>query len=110
MSERNQGDESPAPLKHYVSSAPFDPLSTAVLTPEQERFFMASQWQMMWWKLRRHRITVVAGVFLLPPENLYDSHAGDIFLPVGIQSRQCGARGAHGAAGFVSEIERYYDD
>ncbi|KPK06547.1 MAG: peptide ABC transporter permease [Betaproteobacteria bacterium SG8_39] len=52
-------------LEHYVSSAPFEPLAAEQLTPEQERFYRASQWQIMWWKFRRHRIAVISGVILL---------------------------------------------
>jgi len=52
-------------LEHYVSRAPFEPLATEQLTPEQERFFRASQWQIMWWKFCRHRIAVISGVILL---------------------------------------------
>ncbi len=54
-----------AKLEHYVSSEPFDPQLTEKLTPEQERFYRASQWQIMWWKFRRHRIAVIAGAILL---------------------------------------------
>jgi peptide/nickel transport system permease protein len=55
----------PDRLEHYVSSAPFEPLAAEQLTPEQERFYRASQWQIMWWKFRRHRIAVISGVILL---------------------------------------------
>ena len=53
-----------APLAHYVSAAPFEPELTEVLTAEQEEFYRASQWRIMWWKFRRHRIAVVAAVVL----------------------------------------------
>src|SRR3546814_3495194 len=53
------------PLPHYVSDAPFDPYSVEALTPEQERYYHATQWRLMWWKLRRHRLAVVSGVILL---------------------------------------------
>jgi peptide/nickel transport system permease protein len=53
-----------APLPHYVSREPFDPRSIEKLTPEQERIFLASQWRLMWWKFRRHRVAVWSGVFL----------------------------------------------
>jgi len=43
-------------VEHYVSPEPFDPYSVERLTPEQERFYLASQWRMMWWKFRRHRL------------------------------------------------------
>ena len=54
-----------APLSHYVCQDPFDPILDAELTAEQERFYMASQWKLMWWKLRRHRLAVAAAVILL---------------------------------------------
>ena len=52
-------------IDHYVDGAPFDPYATEKLTPEQEEFYRASQWQIMWWKFRRHRIAVIAGAILL---------------------------------------------
>lgn len=55
-----------APLpSHYIDTAPFDPYETERLTPEQERFFTASQWRLMWWKFRRHHLAVVSAVILL---------------------------------------------
>jgi peptide/nickel transport system permease protein len=51
-------------VPHYVNRAPFDPNLTEVLTPEQERYYMATQWQLMWWKLRRHRLAVISGAIL----------------------------------------------
>ena len=34
------------------------------MTPEQERVYQAGQWQIMWWKFRRHKVAVVATVIL----------------------------------------------
>jgi peptide/nickel transport system permease protein len=53
------------PLSHFVSTAPFDPYLVDRLTPAQERFYLASEWRMVWWKLRRHRVAVVSGAILL---------------------------------------------
>ncbi|MGH6896835.1 MAG: ABC transporter permease [Geminicoccaceae bacterium] len=50
---------------HYVNPEPFDPAEVERLSPEQERFYTASQWQLMWWKFRRHRLAVVSAWFLL---------------------------------------------
>jgi peptide/nickel transport system permease protein len=50
---------------HYVSTEPFDPQSAVRLTPEQERFYLASQWKLMWWKFKRHRVAVASGIILL---------------------------------------------
>jgi len=52
-------------LPHYVSKAPFVFDDEEALTPEQERYYMASQWKMMWWRFRKHRIAVWAGAILL---------------------------------------------
>ena len=52
-------------VRHYVNPEPFDPAEVERLTPEQERFYTASQWQLMWWKFRRHRLAVIAAWFLL---------------------------------------------
>ncbi|MGH7039076.1 MAG: ABC transporter permease [Stellaceae bacterium] len=53
------------PLAHYVSAEPFDPYAVERLPPAQERFYAASQWRMMWWKFRRHRLAVLSGAVLL---------------------------------------------
>ncbi len=57
--------ETPEPLAHYVSTATYDPYAVERMTPAQERFYVASQWRMVWWKLRRHRVAVAAGAILL---------------------------------------------
>ncbi|MDF3010542.1 MAG: transporter permease [Burkholderiales bacterium] len=84
---------SEAKLDHFVSKDPFDPHATETLTPEQERFYRASQWQIMWWKFRRHRVAVVAGVILLlfyastlvsefiAPYNLHTRDTKHIYAP-----------------------------
>lgn len=51
--------------RHYVNPDAFNPTETETLTPEQERFYQASQWQIMWWKFRRHRVAVWSGVILI---------------------------------------------
>lgn len=52
------------PLPHYVSEAPFDPRSIERLNAAQERVYLASQWTLMWWKFRRHRVALVSAIFL----------------------------------------------
>ena len=51
--------------ERYVDREPWDPHAAEALTPEQERYYLATQWRLMWWKLRRHRLAVISGVVLL---------------------------------------------
>ncbi len=80
-------------LEHYVSKDAWDPYAGEALTPEQERFYRASQWQIMWWKFRRHRIAVAAAIVLaffyastlvselLAPYNLHTRDTNHIYAP-----------------------------
>lgn len=80
-------------LPHFVSDKPFDPHVTDTMTTEQERYYLASQWLLMWWKFRRHRLAVIAGVFLalsyasvlvsevISPYPLSERHTDFIYAP-----------------------------
>ncbi|NMB46253.1 MAG: ABC transporter permease [Firmicutes bacterium] len=39
--------------------------ATGQLSKEAERYYAASQWQLMWWRFRRHRAARIAGVVLI---------------------------------------------
>ena len=80
-------------LPPYVSDAPFNPVDDEALTPEQERYYLASQWKMMWWRFKKHKLAVVAGIVLflsystifitefLAPYNLHTRHSDFIYAP-----------------------------
>ncbi len=34
-------------------------------TKEEEKLFVATQWQLMWWKFRRHKMAMVSAVFII---------------------------------------------
>lgn len=80
-------------LSHYVNDAPFDPRAIETLSKEQEKIYLASQWRLMWWKFRRHRVAVICGVFLLliyiaviiaeflSPYNYQSRHIDYIYAP-----------------------------
>ncbi len=80
-------------MPHYVSPEPFDAYSVEKMTAAQERYYMASQWQMMWWKFRKHKLAVIAAVALvlsystilitefLSPYNLHSRHIDYIYAP-----------------------------
>ena len=79
--------------EHYVNPAPFDPYSVTKLTPQQERYFTASQWQIMWWKFKKHKLAVYSGIILLcmymvailaelvAPYNLHNRETKFIYAP-----------------------------
>jgi peptide/nickel transport system permease protein len=81
------------PPVHYVSTAPFDPQSVEAVSAAQEKFYMASQWRMIWLRLRRHRLAVIAGFVLLlmyaailvveflAPYGLNSRHVDHIYVP-----------------------------
>ena len=89
----NQTPQPGAEMGHYVSDAPFDPYEAEKATTAQARFAEASQLRLMWWKFRRHRIAVIAGVFLLvmyastlfsevlAPYNLHTRNSDMIYAP-----------------------------
>jgi peptide/nickel transport system permease protein len=80
-------------MEHFVSSEPFDPGSIEALTPEQEKYYLASQWKLMWWKLKRHRLAVICGIILalnygsvlisefIAPYNLHTRNTDYIYAP-----------------------------
>ena len=91
MSTDVRGDD--GRLGHWVSQEPFEPHSVEALSAGQERYYMASQWRMMWWRLRRHRLAVASGIVLIllygsvliseaiAPYNLHTRHIDHIYAP-----------------------------
>ncbi len=82
-----------ARIEHFVSSEPFDPASIETLTPDQEKYYLASQWMLMWWKLKRHRLALIFGIILalnyasvmfceiIAPYNLHTRNTEYIYSP-----------------------------
>mgnify|MGYP002713113181 FL=1 len=86
-------DPAGSTLPHFVRDEAFDPYSIEQLTQAQERVYLASQWRLMWWKFRRHKIALISGIFLLviyliaafsevlSPYNLHTRHVDYIHAP-----------------------------
>ncbi len=49
----------------YVNPKPFHPEADDAIDTAQTTLGFASQWQLIWWKLKRHRLAMVSGIFLL---------------------------------------------
>jgi peptide/nickel transport system permease protein len=71
--------------KHWVSDKPFNPYATDELTPEQEKYFLASQWTLVWWKFKKHKLALVSGYLLLA---IYLIAAfAEFFAPYALETR-----------------------
>src|SRR5262245_37064564 len=57
-------DTGAASIPHFVNRGPFSLDTEGSLTPEQERYYLASQWKLMWWRFTRHKLAVASGIFL----------------------------------------------
>jgi peptide/nickel transport system permease protein len=44
-----------------ISEAP----ATTRVMPADERIFVASQWQLMWWRFRKHKLAMVSGIVVI---------------------------------------------
>ena len=53
------------PLPHFVSTAPFDPSLVEPTTSGMAAFNKASQFRLMWWQFRQHKLALYSGAFLL---------------------------------------------
>ncbi len=81
------------PLTHFTSKAPFDPNRDEVVEEENNRLHMASQWTIIWWRFKRHKIAMLALFLLIPsylsvvvteflaPYNLHSRHTDFIYAP-----------------------------
>jgi peptide/nickel transport system permease protein len=96
MTDRTSTPPAAAPRPkspHFVNAEPWDPYVAERLTAEQERYYMAGQWKLMWWRFRRHKPAVVSLIFLLlmylstlfsefiAPYDLQTRHSAYIFAP-----------------------------
>ncbi|MGC9522721.1 MAG: ABC transporter permease [Anaerolineae bacterium] len=54
--------ECPTPID---PDAEVDAIGEEEVAEEEERLYVASQWQLMWWKFRRHKMAMVSGVILI---------------------------------------------
>lgn len=82
-----------ARMEHYVSDAPYHPEEVDQIEAGKQAQFFASQWTLMWWKLKRHKVAVISGFILLAmyastlvsevisPYNQHTRHTDFIYAP-----------------------------
>ncbi|WP_313616312.1 ABC transporter permease [Agrobacterium sp.] len=81
------------PLPHYVSTAPFDPYLVEPNTSGMAGIARASQFKLMWWQFKQHKLALFSGIFLLvayfaiviaeflAPYNLHTRNVEQIYAP-----------------------------
>lgn len=85
-------DKSPQ-MEHFVSDAPYNPEEFDEIEAGKRAQFFASQWTLVWWKLKRHKLAVISGLVLLlmyattlvseviSPYNLHTRNTDYIYAP-----------------------------
>ena len=84
IANRPPPDRPPTP--HYVNETPWDPYVSEKLTADQEKYYMAGQWKLMWWRFRRHRPAVLSALFL--GLVYFTTLISELIAPYDLQSRQ----------------------
>jgi len=84
ITNRPPSDRPPTP--HYVNETPWDPYVSEKLTADQEKYYMAGQWKLMWWRFRRHRPAVLSALFL--GLIYFTTLISELITPYDLQSRQ----------------------
>jgi peptide/nickel transport system permease protein len=86
-------DATPLGPDHYVNPQPFDPYTAKALSAAEETFYRASSLKLIWWKFKRHRVALVAMIFLaalyamlpfvefLAPYGLTKRHGDFLYAP-----------------------------
>jgi peptide/nickel transport system permease protein len=71
--------------EHFVSQKDFDPYSVEKISAEQEAHYFASQWRLMWWRFKMHKLALICGVLLI---GIYASTLFSEFMaPYSLQTR-----------------------
>ena len=48
-----------------VAAGPAAPIARTRSSDVEERLSVATQWQLMWWRFRKHRLAVVGGIVVI---------------------------------------------
>jgi len=79
--------------EHWVSDKPFNPYGEEQLTDNQKKYFLASQWTLVWWKFKKHKVAMFSAFFLIAiylvaffaeffaPYSLENRHTQQIYSP-----------------------------
>jgi peptide/nickel transport system permease protein len=61
MSRNNKMDE----IKREIKTIEKAEKSKKKVTPQEEKLYVASQWRLMWWRFKRHKLAMASGIVLL---------------------------------------------
>ena len=77
-------------------------MATLVLPIEEQRVFVASQWQLMWWRFRKHKIAVLSGVVVATSDRTDDDPIAEFCALSGVRCY----RGPLDAAPLLVKVTR----
>ena len=71
--------------KHWVSDKPFNPYAKDDVSEAQQKYNLASQWTLIWWKFRKHKVALYSGILLILIYAV--AFFAEFFAPYGLETR-----------------------
>jgi peptide/nickel transport system permease protein len=71
--------------EHWVSDKPFNPYAKDELTDKQKKYFLASQWTLVWWKFKKHKVAMFSAFFLIAIYLV--AFCAEFFAPYALENR-----------------------
>lgn len=71
--------------KHWVSDKPFNPYATDEVSEAQQKYNLASQWTLIWWKFRKHKVALYSAWLLIMIYTI--AFFAEFFAPYALETR-----------------------
>mgnify|MGYP000324277474 FL=1 len=71
--------------KHWVSDKPFSPYAKDDVSEAQQKYNLASQWTLIWWKFRKHKVALYSGILLILIYGV--AFFAEFFAPYALETR-----------------------
>ncbi len=71
--------------KHWVSEKPFNPYEKDAVSEAQQKYNLASQWTLIWWKFKKHKVALYSGLLLILIYGV--AFFAEFFAPYALETR-----------------------
>ena len=71
--------------KHWVSDKPFNPYAKDAVSEAQQKYNLASQWTLIWWKFKKHKVALYSGLLLILIYGV--AFFAEFFAPYALETR-----------------------